>query len=196
MNEERIEELAQTIEAAQHRDTDVEPYRNILYENIDGTGDMILTEHLPEAFNLAWFYAAPDRHMGEPCDTVGCIAGYCAGLFEGIRYSDVIRAPDDYVSFVRDTLGIPHEVSRVLCCPSFTGPSVVYKYITPQQAAQAVRNLLTLTDEELEYDPYDLATTSLMDTLWAHVPTSYIARKGRRHERRTYRRAGADDRGG
>lgn len=175
MNHERIEELAQTIEQAQHRDTGVETYRNILYEYIDGTGDMILTDSLPESFNLAWFYAAPDRHGGEPCDTVGCIAGYCAGLFEGIRYSDVIRATDDYVAFVRDTLGIPHEASRVLCCPSFTehglGASGVYKYITPQQAAQAVRNLLTLTDDELAHDPYNaLATrTSLMDKLWAHV---------------------------
>ena len=175
MNEERIEELAQTIEAAQHRDTDVEAYRNILYENTDGTGDMVLTEYLPESFNLAWYYAAPDRHGGEPCDTVGCIAGYCAGLFKDIRPSDVIRGTDDYVACVRDTLSIPDEASLVLCCPNFTehglSASGVYKYITPQQAAQAVRNLLRLTDDELAHDLSNaLATrTSLMDTLWAHV---------------------------
>ena len=178
MNEERIEELAQTIEAAEHKDTSGERYHNMfLYAPDEGRNativinrrvvaagfekDPAIIEGLPSHFTLSWFCARADH---DSCETVGCIAGYCAGLY----VSEVPRADigiGDFVDFTKEALGISYEVASNLCAPW----DLPFDQITPRQAAQAVRNLLTLTGDDLDGDDIYAGRKALATKLWGHA---------------------------
>lgn len=163
MNKERIEELAQAIEAAQHKDTSDDPYHAMFLYASDEVDESRNIEGLPSHFTLSWYYA---RSAHNSCETVGCIAGYCAGLYA----SEVSRTDVGYGNFVKfteDALDIPHGVTYALCGPY----DIPYSKITPMQAAQAVRNLLTLTDEDLDGDDIYAGRKDLATKLWGHVPS-------------------------
>lgn len=154
MNEERIEQLAQTIEQVPHsRETD------FLYTALDDDDeydhdDAVL---LPKAFNLRWFRAAVDDHPDEDCQTAGCIAGFCVGLFPEESRSE------SYTKAVASLLAIDHDVAYALCVPC----DLIHDLskVTPAQAAQAVRNVVPL----MQRPTLPQGDTELERALWSHA---------------------------
>ena len=131
MNKKRIRQLATAIEMAEHVErysTDVSVIEVI--ENNIGIS-------LPDKFSLATYYT-----QSASCGTVGCIAGYCMGMFGAgtLVCSDGGSYADSIESRVADVLDIRPRAAGQLCRPEV--PFGKYDQVTPTQAAQAVLNLL------------------------------------------------------
>ena len=162
MNKERIEQLAATIEEATVGKA-VSRFRDITAD------DDRRPIAMPTEFNMSNFLAVAQYNECR-CETVGCIAGYSLGLFgegeklplyeidEGMTHKVVARLLDK----VSEQLKIDSGLAHVLCTPNRIEDYGMYDEVTPEDAAEAVRNLLKfdeephlvdgLDDEELEYE--------------------------------------------
>ena len=154
MNEERIEQLAQTIEQAKQVDAKESLYISDLYV------DHLATDKAPDAFNMEWFHAK-ERYG---CGTAGCIAGWCVGIY---AHTDGLSHDGRYIRATSELLGIPMDVANALCDP---GDVLDLVDITPEEAAGALRHLIGFADkdpDEWGFDPEDYH--AIIDKLWHHA---------------------------
>ena len=157
MNEERIEKLAQAIERAPHSREKKESFRPLDddedYEEYYDDGAVLL----PVAFNLRWFRATA---TDASCQTAGCIAGFCVGLFSEESSSE------SYTMAVASLLAIDYEVASALCVPcGLFRANHKMSVVTPAQAAQAVRNVVPL----LQRPRLPESDIELERALWSHA---------------------------
>ena len=141
MNKDRIEKLASTIEQASHLARPYDSGLNQYVEDDYDYSDSPWSYHRPTYFNMRYLYASSVNEPDEDCDTVGCIAGWCVSLWPEERRSS------SFIEAVESILGIPYQMAEELCMAP--GPDVpALGAITPDQAAEAVRNLLHVEPDE------------------------------------------------
>ena len=163
MNEERIEQLASTVAQAPHLADEI-PYGQVKTDHTESGA----TPELPGTFALNYYRVQDTRDPD--CGTVGCIAGYCVALFpDDIERSKYDPTGIHFAESVSRALDISFRTACSLVSPDFMDwlpdesastvkENQLYKDTTPQDAAQAVRNLLNS-------DVHDMPT----DLLWGHV---------------------------
>lgn len=150
MNRERIEELAAAIEQA--------PMGPCLsrFKDIVHTRALI---QMPTEFQMDNFLVTDEGH----CNTVGCIGGFCLGLFspneeppkdeEAKAHLQITRG---ILAKVAEQLDIDFRLACALCTPHTIEDSGWYDQVKPEDAAEAVRGLLrerdlsNLTDLQLD----------------------------------------------
>ena len=134
--------LADTIENMEHLNyAGKEPLvRDENYFHLGSTDLEQFTEGMPEFFNMVEFQLVPIE-QGSDCGTAGCIAGTAVGLF-GVPPGE--RGQN--ISFIANLhLGLPSEEAGTLFEPfeNYHYSCLPMRYITPKQAADAVRLVAT-----------------------------------------------------
>ena len=138
MDKDKLRRLARTLNNQRH-------YRGVITVTSMRRGKD--WKHIPEKFALAAVHVFLPRN---DCRTVGCIIGYGLGLDGiGYKYGDFEDSP--FTEFghrfglemsVVNRLGNPFQITD-------------YKSVTPQEAAQAVENVINGADTE--------------EAIWGHV---------------------------
>ena len=148
---ERIKKLADKIGSADHyRYSDEEDEDNYRSVSEFSLFQAMEEEATPTWFNLCDYVTYYADEID--CDTVGCIAGFCMGLYP----PETVDRYAGFVGLVAGTLGIPGTVAYNLCvAPVVKGCFGDPADITPAQAAQAVRNLLEPGVASGEVNPWE-----------------------------------------
>ena len=141
MNKDRIEKLASTIEQASHLTNLYDSGMDTYVEDDSDYSCSPWSYHRPTHFNMRYLYASSVSEPDEDCDTVGCIAGWCVALWPEERRSE------SFIDAVARILDIPWQVADDLCVAA-ADERPPLSQIAPEQAAEAVRNLLHVEEDE------------------------------------------------
>ena len=123
MNVNKLEELAELLRKQPH-------FKDLIGALLPITHAK--WETIPDAFNLGTI------HSGNGCQSVGCIIGYGLGI-EGYQPNTDFFYATPFEEF-SERFGLPYSVTAELCNPRGTVKN--YAKITPQDAAQAVENVI------------------------------------------------------
>ena len=166
MNEDRVEQLAGAIEGVRH--SPISYHDLARYKDYRDEGQSI-HHGIPNHFSLQFYFVSSNE-----CGSIGCIGGFCMGLFPVAKFAPDLLGMDrvdGHIVHLSRVLDIPSKHARLLCEPDFSdinAPIYGYGNITPAQAAHAVRKLPLLHPED--NDPFHI-----METLWDHVCDEEVA---------------------